>query len=242
MQTQQYLDTFRYARDVDLSNHAVLAVVGGDGSYHEIVNGMLSRPDGLKLPCAFIPNGSGNDLCRALGCPTLEQALDYIIKGDVIEIDTVRVLMDHESEETLPEGLDRLNYCRHMMINSAIAMPAKIANTAIPLKGCCGTKSYELATVWEACKRNFRADTFELYIDGEKVQGGSENGDVETTLLMVCNGKYTGGGMVINPFANMNDGLVDVTWISDPRINNLTGVAGMLGDAKKCGGTQAYKG
>ena len=48
--------------------------------------------------------------------------------------------------------------------------------------------------------------------------------------------------MVINPFATMNDGLVDVTWISDPQINNLTGVAGMLGDAKKKGGTQAYKG
>ena len=43
--------------------------------------------------------------------------------------------------------------------------------------------------------------------------------------------------MIINPFATMNDGLVDVTWISDPAINNLTGVAGMLGDAKKKGGT-----
>ena len=42
--------------------------------------------------------------------------------------------------------------------------------------------------------------------------------------------------MIINPFAAMNDGLVDVTWISDPRINKLTGVAGMLGDAKKRGG------
>ena len=59
---------------------------------------------------------------------------------------------------------------------------------------------------------------------------------------MVCNGKYTGGGMVINPFAAMNDGLIDVTWISDPAINNLMGVAGMLGDAKKSGGSQAYKG
>ena len=60
--------------------------------------------------------------------------------------------------------------------------------------------------------------------------------------MMICNGKYTGGGMVINPFTCMNDGLVDVTWISDPAINNLMGVAGMLGDAKKSGGTQAYKG
>jgi len=219
----------------------VLAVCGGDGSYHEIVNGMLSRADGLKRPCAFLPNGSGNDLCRALGCEELESALSYIVKGECIEIDTVRVLMDHDSEATLPEGNDRLNYCRHMMINSAVAMPAKIANTAIPLKGCCGTKSYEIATLWEACKGNFRPDNYDLFIDDERVTMG-ESQNIETTLLMVTNGKFTGAGCVINPFSVMNDGLIDVTWISDPAVNNLMGVAGLLGDAKKHGGSQAYKG
>ena len=59
---------------------------------------------------------------------------------------------------------------------------------------------------------------------------------------MCCNGKYTGGGMIIDPFACLNDGLVDVTWINDPAINNLMGVAGMLDDAGKRGGAQAYKG
>ena len=77
--------------------------------------------------------------------------------------------MDHESEDTLPAGNDRLNYCRHMMINSAVSMPAKIANSAIPLKKCCGTKSYELATVWLACKRNFLTDNYDLFIDDEQV-------------------------------------------------------------------------
>jgi len=202
---------------------------------------MLAREDGIKLPCAFMPNGSGNDLCRSLGCPTLEQALNYICKGEVIQIDTVRMLMDHDTEATLPSGNDRLNFERHMMVNSAIAMPAKIANTAIPLKGCCGTRSYEFATLWEACKGNFQPDSYEMFIDGVRVNTG-ESENFDTTLLMVTNGKFTGGGMVINPFAAMNDGLIDVTWISDPAINNLTGVAGMLGDAKKHGGIQAYKG
>ena len=202
---------------------------------------MLNRADKVKIPVALIPNGSGNDLCSAVGIKNLDIALNYIIKGECIEIDTIRVLLDHDDETTLPDGNDRLNYCRHMMINSAVAMPAKIANTAIPLKNCCGTKSYELATLWEACKRNFRADTFKLTIDGQDVVSDAAD-NVNTTLLMVTNGKYTGGGMVINPFAVMNDGLCDVTWISDPAINNLMGVAGMLGDAKKHGGTQAYKG
>ena len=232
--TRQYLDTYNFAKDLDLSKYSVLCCCGGDGSYHEIVNGMLNRDDKVKIPVAFLPNGSGNDMCRALGSDNLDNALNYLVKGECIKMDTVKVLMDHENEESLPEGLDRLNYCRHMVINSAVAMPAKIANTAIPMKNCCGTKSYEIATIWEACKGNFRPDSYDLFIDGQKVL--PPNTHIETTLLMICNGKFTGGGMIVNPFACVNDGLCDVTWISDPAINNLLGVAGMLGDAKKHGG------
>lgn len=240
MPTRQYLDTYMFAKDIDLSKYSILCCCGGDGSYHETVNGMLNRTDKMRIPVAFLPNGSGNDLCRSLGIMTLEQGLKYIVKAQCIKIDTVRVLSDHESEETLPEGNDRLSYCRHMMINSAIAMPAKIANTAIPMKGCCGTTSYKIATLWEACKRNFRTDNYDLIIDDELVKvNGSEQ--ISTTLMMVFNGKNTGAGMIVNPFATMNDGLIDVCWISDPKVNSLTGVAGMLGDAKKHAGIQAYK-
>jgi diacylglycerol kinase family enzyme len=40
--------------------------VGGDGTYHEVVNGMLHREDKKKIPVGFIPNGSGNDTLRSL--------------------------------------------------------------------------------------------------------------------------------------------------------------------------------
>ena len=60
--------------------------------------------------------------------------------------------------------------------------------------------------------------------------------------MMFTNGKYTGAGMVVNPFSCMNDGLVDVTWVNDPRVMKLIGIATMLDEAKKGQGTQAYKG
>ena len=65
---------------------------------------------------------------------------------------------------------------------------------------------------------------------------------MQTSTMLVGNGKYTGAGILMNPFACVNDGLCDVTWISDPAINTLIGMAGLLIDAKKHGGVQAYKG
>lgn len=77
----------------------MLVAVGGDGSYHEVVNGMLARPDKAKLPVALLPNGSGNDTCRSIGIKTLDDALDYLIKGEVIAIDTIRCIIDCDSFE-----------------------------------------------------------------------------------------------------------------------------------------------
>ncbi|MFG6148227.1 diacylglycerol/lipid kinase family protein [Halobacillus sp. B23F22_1] len=39
-------------------------VIGGDGTLHEIVNGLMNYPD---LPVGFIPSGSGNDFAKGLG-------------------------------------------------------------------------------------------------------------------------------------------------------------------------------
>jgi len=64
--TQAAGDTFRYAYDLDIEKYSLLVAAGGDGTYHEVINGMLMRKDGKKLPIGLIPNGSGNDLCNSL--------------------------------------------------------------------------------------------------------------------------------------------------------------------------------
>jgi len=42
---------------------------------------------------------------------------------------------------------------------------------------------------------------------------GKDN--VSSILVMLFNGKFSGGGMIIDPVACMNDGLVDITWLHD---------------------------
>jgi len=58
--------------NLDYSNYSALITVGGDGTIHEVVNGMMFRKDGRKLPIAFVPNGSGNDTCHSLGIKSIE--------------------------------------------------------------------------------------------------------------------------------------------------------------------------
>ena len=60
--------------------------------------------------------------------------------------------------------------------------------------------------------------------------------------MMVNNGKYASGGMIMNPFASLNDGLIDITWIQDPSMQGTFGVTGVFSDAGGRGGIQAYKG
>ena len=46
--------------------------------------------------------------------------------------------------------------------------------------------------------------------------------------------------MIVDPFACMNDDLVDIIWIHDESKQGLIGVADILGKAKSNGGTQVY--
>jgi diacylglycerol kinase family enzyme len=109
---------------------------------------MLARPDGKKIPIGMVPNGSGNDTPHSIGVESLDHALDYLVNREVVSIDTIRCLIDVESEQEIGEGDDqRLKHCRHMLINGSLSLPALVANEACKFKACCGKMCYTLATL-----------------------------------------------------------------------------------------------
>lgn len=109
-------NAYEIAQSMNLGDYSALLVIGGDGTMSEAISGMLSRKDKKKLPIGLVPNGYSNDLCASLGIKSLDQALDFILKRESIPIDAVRVLIDVESEESLPsDSADRLTSCRYMM-------------------------------------------------------------------------------------------------------------------------------
>ena len=48
------------AHQLDFDGYDGMIVIGGDGTMHEVVNGMLTRPDKKQLSIGLIPGGTGN--------------------------------------------------------------------------------------------------------------------------------------------------------------------------------------
>ena len=45
LQCEQQLDPFRIAKELEIDNYCALVAVGGDGTFNQMINGMLARAD-----------------------------------------------------------------------------------------------------------------------------------------------------------------------------------------------------
>jgi diacylglycerol kinase family enzyme len=71
-ETKGYMDAWKIAETISADDTSALIAVGGDGTLHEVVNGMMFRRDKRRIPIAFVPNGSGNDTCKSLGIQSID--------------------------------------------------------------------------------------------------------------------------------------------------------------------------
>ncbi|KAF9206247.1 Sphingosine kinase 1 [Podila verticillata] len=92
--TEQYTEYARHAVDiahkVDLNAFDALVVISGDGVLHEIINGLLSRPDwdqARRLPVGVISAGSGNAIATSLGTRNQYVAALAAIRGETAKMD-----------------------------------------------------------------------------------------------------------------------------------------------------------
>lgn len=216
-----------------MSLYSAILVIGGDGTISEVISGMLQRTDDKRLPIAVVPNGRCNDFCKSLGITSVEGALDFLLKRETISVDTVRVLIDTDSERGLPTSTDlRMKACRFMVAGVQMSMPAKIihGSHSFPYFGYHAWTGF-----WKGVGWQFGEDQYRVEIDGEKQ-------DASTGLMSVGNGKYINGGSVYNPFGCVNDGLIDITWCHDSNWSGYWGMSGLIKKANYQGGTQFFDG
>ncbi|KAI9598471.1 ATP-NAD kinase-like domain-containing protein [Syncephalis fuscata] len=94
LETKRAKHATEFVRELDLSQYDGLVSVSGDGLYHEIVNGLLSREDWKKacqFPIGIIPAGSGNAMAVSVDQPTPELATTSAICGQVRPMDIMAI-------------------------------------------------------------------------------------------------------------------------------------------------------
>ncbi|MDW8338683.1 MAG: diacylglycerol kinase family lipid kinase [Thermoleophilia bacterium] len=184
------------AREATRSGATRLVVVGGDGSVHEVVNG-IADADAVEL--ALIPRGTGWDFARTFGIPrNLDRAIAVAREGEVRRVDLG--LARFRAWAGVEESARFANVAS-AGISGAIA---KRANESSKVLG--GRVSYYWATL--AVFFGWRIGEMQVTVDGETRSGRMID-------VMVCNGRYLGGGMMMCPEAEPDDGRFDVLTIGD---------------------------
>ncbi|MEX0820533.1 MAG: diacylglycerol kinase family protein [Rhodothermales bacterium] len=180
----------------------VVVAVGGDGTIHEVVSGLVEAGASARRRISptylgIVPSGTGNDFAKMFDLPSRLAPLMQVLK----EAKTARV--DYGIVRW--EGLDGRG--TGVFVNVAGAgFDAKVASSAAGFKKLRGTSRYLAAVLstlrsWESPE--VRVDLF---------HGGGELERVETSMLMVLvgNGRCAAGGFYLTPDATIVDGMLDV--------------------------------
>jgi YegS/Rv2252/BmrU family lipid kinase len=184
-------------RDAAANGASLLVVVGGDGSVHEVANGIHGLGDPPEV--AVVPRGTGWDFVRTFGIPRdIEQAARVAIAGATRVVDVgVAVYRAWDGSEA-----------HAVFANVASAgMSGAIAQRANDTSKRLGGKASYLWASLAVFARWSAADV-QLTVDGEQRRGRMFD-------VVVANGRFVGGGMKICPDAEPDDGLLDVLTIGD---------------------------
>jgi hypothetical protein len=99
------------ARQAALDGYDLVVALGGDGTVHEVVNGLMQVPEEKRPILGVVPLGSGNDFAHAVGVPDkADYALAHALKGEPSTID-IGLLTDEQGrreffDNTLGIGFD----------------------------------------------------------------------------------------------------------------------------------------
>jgi YegS/Rv2252/BmrU family lipid kinase len=189
-----------FAREASANGCRLLIVVGGDGTIHEVVNGLLrgAPQGGASCELGIISSGTGCGLAMSLHLPRSVCAQsDVIANGITRRIDVGKVAFRTSTGTT--EKRFFVSECQ-VGIGSAIAV--RLSSSQKRLGGLSG---YTLAAMCVATR--YQGGNVTLDADSEPEAQQMLDG------ISVGNGNRCAGGMRLTPDACLDDGLLDALFI-----------------------------
>ena len=180
------------AERAGLEGYARIVAVGGDGTVHEALNGLMALSAPLRQRVAFgvVPAGSGNDFARNAGIPTDPGALAALLAGGPAAAADVGVVDGHYFANVAGVGFD-----------AEVARQANRLPKFVP-----GPLTYLISALWVLSR--YRNAAVRVELDGRVLER-------RVLLVAVGNGAGYAGGMRICPGARMDDGIFRVVVAGD---------------------------
>jgi diacylglycerol kinase (ATP) len=196
----------RIARAACDEGFDVVAAAGGDGTVHEVVEGLADAPRPARL--GLIPLGTGNDLARTLGIPLDPlSALDVLRGGGEATIDLIRVASERERA-----------WCVNVAAGGFSGQVDEVLTDE--LKASCGPLAYVRGAL-SVLPDLTGYETTIAYDDGSWER-------VEALNVIVANGRTCAGGVRVAPAADPSDGLLDVVVVRYGTLLDLAAVGAAL--------------
>ena len=199
----------RIAEDASREGYRKFVAVGGDGTVHDVLNGIMTFVDtpGSEVRLedfylSVLPMGSGNDWVKSLGISKdVKGIVGLMASGSFGRQDVVKVsLMDEAGNARTVSymanvggvGIDA-DVCRIVNVNKKMGMSGKIL--------------YVKALI--QCLIHRKPVTARVFCDGTEVFYG------KYFSIAFGIGRYSGGGMRQTADAVMDDGFLDMTLIPE---------------------------
>ena len=196
--------------DACVAGYRKFVAVGGDGTVHDVLNGIASYVDWAEesgksvrlsdFTLGVIPVGSGNDWIKSTGVPKdVNKAAEVLSNGKIGVQDVVRTSFTDDSGHEIS---------RTYMANvGGVGIDARVCERVNhqKLQGKRGKILYVTSLIYALKHR--KTSKARVICDGDVVFEG------EFFSMALGVGKYSGGGMRQTPLAVLDDGLLDVTVI-----------------------------
>lgn len=191
------------ARQAADDGYELVISVGGDGTTHEVINGLMQVPEERRPRLGIVPVGTGNDFAGNVGIKTQPaQAMRQVFTGESKRIDIAQITSGSRREywdNTLGIGFDA---------------KATIHSRNVPVLS--GFLVYLIAAI-QTIMLNHDPAFIQFETDQESWQD-------ENLLIVLCNGPREGGGFFVAPDAQVDDGWLDyaaITSVSRPMMFRL---------------------
>jgi diacylglycerol kinase (ATP) len=200
IQTQHPQHATELAEEAVREARSSVIAVGGDGTIHEVANGIVraQSQSSHRVPLGVVGQGTGGDFRKSL---ELEHRLDRYCKA-IAEKNTQSIDMGELRYLDRTGAEANAYFINILSVGIGGLVDRYMAESKSALGG---SLAYYSATIKALMRSEIATLRCTLHCQGEE-----QKIELATRQIAICNGRYFGGGMEVAPMAKLDDGLFHV--------------------------------